>query len=109
VTAFTTGGEIFSSGALNADQGPESIGGAWSHADLSCNECHTPFWSATRMGDRCLECHTDIAEQLATPNSLHAGIAAPETCRKCHRNTAATVRSRADLYPHAESLLPDLT
>ena len=104
--AFASGGDIFSSGPLNADQGAASIGGAWSHADLACGDCHTPFWSATRMGDRCLACHTDIAEQLAQPTSLHAGIASAETCRKCHpehRGSHGTLTLYApDLYPHAE-------
>ena len=106
VMAFASGGDIFSSGPLNADQGAASIGGAWSHADLSCSDCHTPFWSARRMGDRCLECHTDIAGQLAEPASLHAGIASADTCRKCHpehRGSHGPLTLYApDLYPHAE-------
>jgi len=106
VTAFATGGDIFSSGPLNADQGPAPIGGAWSHADLACKDCHAPFWSATLMGDRCLACHTDVAEELATPNSLHAGIASPQTCRQCHPehrgDHAALTLYEPNLYPHAE-------
>jgi len=106
VTALATGGDIFSAGPLNADRGATPVGGAWSHADLACGDCHAPFWTSTLMGDRCLDCHTGIAEELATPNSLHAGIASPETCRQCHpehRGSHATLTLYApDLYPHAE-------
>ena len=106
VMAFATGGDIFSAGPLNADQGPAPIGGAWSHTDLACGDCHTPFWSPTLMGDRCLDCHTDVAEELATPTSLHAGIASPATCRQCHpehRGSHASLTLYApNLYPHAE-------
>jgi len=106
VAAILTGGDIFSAGPLNADPGPTPIGGAWSHADLACNDCHTPFWSATRMGDRCLDCHTDIEEELATPASLHTDVASPETCRQCHPEHkgphASLTLYAPDLYPHAE-------
>ncbi|MCJ7513940.1 MAG: cytochrome c3 family protein, partial [Anaerolineales bacterium] len=106
VMAFATGGDIFSAGSLNADQGPAPIGGAWSHAELACSDCHAPFWSASVMGDRCLDCHTEIGEQLATPTSLHAGIASPETCRQCHPehqgSHASLTLYAPDLYPHAE-------
>jgi len=104
--AVATGGGIFSAGPLNAITGPEPIGGAWSHSDLACNDCHVPFWSAEHMGDRCLACHTDITEGMARPNTLHANLATPANCRTCHpEHRGADVPLtlfEPDLYPHAE-------
>ncbi|HSB89808.1 MAG TPA: cytochrome c3 family protein [Anaerolineales bacterium] len=105
--ALATGGGIFSAGPLNAQSGPTPVGGAWAHADLACSDCHTPFWSNELMGDRCLACHGDVAQELATPNSLHLNLgASAANCRTCHpehrgSDTPLTLYE-PDLYPHAE-------
>jgi len=105
--ALATGGGIFSAGPLNAQSGPTPVGGAWAHADLACSDCHTPFWSNELMGDRCLACHGDVAQELATPNSLHLNLgASAANCRTCHPehrgSDSPLTLYEPDLYPHAE-------
>ena len=106
VTAITSSGQIFSSGPLNAVAGRAPIAGARSHADLECRDCHVPFWSPEHMGDRCLGCHTDVAGEISTPNTLHGNLASPANCRQCHpehRGPGAALTIYApNLYPHAE-------
>ena len=104
---IATGGQIFSSGPLNAISGATQVGGVWTHAELACSKCHTPFWSSERMGDRCLDCHTDVAQELATPNSLHVNVgASAANCRTCHPEHRGgdmpLTLFEPDLYPHAE-------
>ena len=88
VAWVTTGGAMFSPGPLNAQAG-EPLGGVTSHADLQndCRTCHAPFWGTERMADRCLACHTTVADELTRPNSLHGSLlkpGQPRSCRGCH-------------------------
>ncbi len=104
--ALASGGQIFSAGPLNDHPGGQAIAGAWSHADLACADCHVPFWSGEHMGDRCLACHVDVAEEMAHPNTLHAGLATPANCRTCHPEhrgaDSPLTLFEPNLYPHAE-------
>jgi hypothetical protein len=114
-----TGNAIFSPGQLSGETessdspaeaaigslGPGE-GTAASHADLDmeCGACHPAFWSGERMGDRCLDCHTDVQEQIGLESGFHAGYATSANCRDCHTDHRGREASltRVDLrgFPH---------
>ena len=78
--------QIFSPGPLSAANPTGAVlGGVSSHAALgaNCAACHTAPWSNQNMAERCRACHTQIATQLADPNSLH-GMLQANNCRDCH-------------------------
>ena len=81
------GGVLFNPGPLNAQAG-EPKGGVRSHAEIqSCSQCHPAFWSGVRMADLCLECHTEVADEIRTGQGLHAFLLESQaqlTCRGCH-------------------------
>ncbi len=56
------------------------------------------------MGDRCLACHTEVAQEIESDDGLHGGFATPANCRDCHSDHQGVTASltRADLhgYPH---------
>ena len=85
--AFASGGHMFSSGDLSAHIG-ESVGGVNSHAQIpECKACHSAPWESATMADRCLDCHTDIADQMLNVAQLHGAIAKKDpslACRDCH-------------------------
>jgi hypothetical protein len=86
--AFASGSSMFSPGDLNSFQGKQ-IGGVFSHAEIGkeCSKCHTSFWTQEKMADRCIQCHTDVAEQLADTKSLHGILRINDpkmNCRNCH-------------------------
>lgn len=108
--AFASGSQMFSSGALNAQPG-ESMGGVDSHAQIQdCQSCHTAPWERATMADRCLECHTNIADQMRDVAQLHGSIVQKSpsvACRDCHQEHRGASASLTDLgensFPH-ESL-----
>ncbi|MDO8716043.1 MAG: hypothetical protein Q7J73_04475 [Dehalococcoidales bacterium] len=71
--ALVTKQSIFSPGALNAQAAQNAWGGVSSHADISgnCGACHAPPFSTDTMANRCLACHTAVADELTNPLSLH--------------------------------------
>jgi len=82
------GGVIFNPGALNAQAG-DPLSGATSHAGIGglCSACHAPFWGPDWMADRCMDCHAEIAAQLADAQSLHNSLlnnGFPMNCWDCH-------------------------
>jgi hypothetical protein len=82
-----SGGRAFSPGALNAEtRGQVQLGGVSSHADLrgKCSACHTTPWSRQTMADRCLDCHTDVRQQLDAHGPMHGKLANGTLCRSCH-------------------------
>jgi len=86
--AFTSGGMLFSPGALNARAGA-TLGGVNSHAELAgqCNLCHAPFWGSSSMADRCVVCHSDVADQRQDISTLHGMLRLNNptlACRNCH-------------------------
>ena len=105
--AFTSGSQMFSAGALNAQQG-ESLGGVTAHAQIAeCNSCHVAFWESATMAERCATCHTNVAAQLTNASSLHGtmlGANPTISCRYCHpehRGASASL-TEMDLmsFPH---------
>ncbi len=75
---------MFSPGALTAkaEEG-ETLGGVASHAEITaCGTCHQPL--KTKQTSLCLECHTDVQEQLTTANGLHAKLDTTLPCFECH-------------------------
>ncbi|NPA30482.1 MAG: hypothetical protein GXO37_00605 [Chloroflexi bacterium] len=105
------GNTMFSPGPLNAQTGA-ALGGVTSHAELEkeCRACHAPFWSSDRMADRCLRCHTTVAEELPQPDSLHGSLlsgASELTCRGCHTEhrgpDAPLTVLDARTFPHAQT------
>ncbi len=104
---MVSGGAIFSPGELNAERG-EMLGGVTSHSELSrqCSACHVSPWQGASMDDRCLACHTNVADQLPDANTLHGALMSngAVTCRECHsehKGTDAplTTMSTTD-FPH---------
>ncbi|WKZ39575.1 MAG: cytochrome c3 family protein [Anaerolineales bacterium] len=105
--AFASGGQMFSSGALNDQQGRE-LGGVTSHAQIQeCGACHVPFWGRESMADRCIKCHTEIAAQMLTVAELHGIITHKSpalACRDCHPEHRGKTASLTELgkneFPH---------
>lgn len=62
---------------------------ASAHADLDkanlCFSCHA---RGGRMTNLCLDCHTEIAEQVAARRGLHGREARPKECASCHPDHA---------------------
>lgn len=81
---WLTGGQMFSPGALTAkaEEGA-TLGGVTSHAEITaCNTCHQPF--KTEQTVLCLECHTEVQEELTASNGLHAQLNPKTPCFACH-------------------------
>ena len=104
--AAATGNTIFSPGRLSAQGSSGAIRGASSHSDLAkqCAACHPAFWSGDRMGDRCVECHADVGDEIGLGEGFHAGYATTANCRDCHSDHQGREASltRADMrgFPH---------
>jgi len=80
------GGVLFSPGPLTAaSRGSGSLQGFASHAEMErdCVLCHRP-WAGADM-QRCLACHTAVAEQIDTLTGLHGQLQEAESCTRCHR------------------------
>lgn len=105
--AFASGGQMFSPGDLNAQEG-EMLGGVLSHAQIQeCGACHVPFWGREAMADRCIKCHTGIAAQMLTVAELHGIITHKSpalACRDCHPEhrgkTASLTELGKNVFPH---------
>jgi hypothetical protein len=85
LSLFWNGALAFSPGKLSSSGRSEAhAGGFRSHADFEkeCHRCHQPL--KTRQVDLCLECHTPVAEQLATAAGLHSRFAEAWRCDTCH-------------------------
>ncbi len=81
------GGVLFSPGPLNAQTG-EPKGGVRSHAEIQeCGRCHAPFWSVDTMADRCMDCHTQVRDEILNSQGLHGRLVKDQgrlSCRTCH-------------------------
>lgn len=105
--AFISGGKMFSAGSLNAEPG-ELMGGVSSHAQITeCKACHSAPWERETMADRCLGCHTDIAQQMLNVAELHGTVTHKNpalVCRDCHKDHRGETASLTDLgkneFPH---------
>ncbi len=87
VVAFASGGRMFSPGALNAQtHDNRKLGDVTSHAAIggNCSACHAPPWSRDNMASRCLNCHTDVRDEIDTEQALHGRLSNGNQCRTCH-------------------------
>jgi len=98
------GGGLFSPGALNAQTGPQPLGGADSHAVITCAGCHPAPFSGQTMTSLCLACHTDLSQD---PKNFHNVMIAQGKnggCTQCHTDhhgpQAAQTRFDASGFPH---------
>src|SRR5579859_5340543 len=81
------GGSAFSPGPLNAEtRAGAKLGGVSSHAELGgrCSACHGAPWSSTPMAARCLNCHTDVRQEIDAHRSMHGNLSDGMRCRECH-------------------------
>ncbi len=107
LTAWLSGGTMFSPGGLNA-QAREGVtlGGVNSHAALGgdCAACHANPLDSRGMAGRCLDCHTDIQAQLSAPGSLHGALPDGAACLSCHTEhggpSAALTHMNLSEFPH---------
>ncbi len=78
-------GLAFSPGKLTAKSSPGvALKGYRSHADFEkqCGSCHAPL--STSLTTKCLDCHTEVSQQIQTGNGVHSQIAANVECATCH-------------------------
>ncbi|GAB4521532.1 MAG: hypothetical protein Fur0018_02150 [Anaerolineales bacterium] len=76
---------IFSPGPLSAQQkSGVMLGGFTSHADFEaqCKTCHQP--TQRTLAEACLDCHENVAQQIAAQSGAHGRLPDPQTCRTCH-------------------------
>ncbi|MCX7404842.1 MAG: cytochrome c3 family protein [Planctomycetia bacterium] len=81
------GQTLFSPGPLSTrSRGSRELGGVRTHADLThrCSVCHPGITSSQRMGNLCMDCHTDVRQQIEAGDSVHGRIENVLTCRACH-------------------------
>jgi hypothetical protein len=79
------GGGPFSPGRLSAaSPRQEPLAGFTSHADFEaeCSRCHAPWIGSA--ADRCVACHTDVAEQRSARSGMHGRFPESEDCSRCH-------------------------
>lgn len=104
--AAATGNGIFSPGQLSGVTRDGPIAGVASHAELEarCDACHVSPLSDDRMADRCLACHTRVAEEIASGGGLHGRFAGTDDCRACHTDhrgvAAALTIADPAAFPH---------
>ena len=87
VVAVAGGGAMFSPGPLSPKiAAAVPRGNVQSHAELAnnCAACHSPLFRSTTMADRCLVCHDDVKNQIATHVPMHGKIPNAHACRECH-------------------------
>ena len=79
------GGEAFSPGTLTRlAQTGKVMGGYSTHADFEqhCELCHQPL--RTTQAELCLNCHTNVRQQISTQTDIHGKIPSIERCNTCH-------------------------
>lgn len=104
---YARGGLLFNPGPLNAQSG-NTLGGVTSHAEIDdCSTCHTAPWEAATMANRCVVCHTNIAEEMQNAASLHGRLLQGNpglACRDCHSEhrgpNAQLTRIEGASFPH---------
>jgi hypothetical protein len=97
---FTSGGKMFSPGALNAQsRGDVVLGGVRSHAEIAgnCSACHVAPWSGETMATRCLSCHSDVKSQLDEQKPMHGQLTDGMKCRNCHTEHKGPHAAMTDL------------
>lgn len=79
------GGGLFNPGPLTAANTRDTtLEGYRSHAEFEdqCTRCHRP-WLGVEPA-RCLDCHTNLRDQIRTGEGLHGKLENPELCTGCH-------------------------
>jgi hypothetical protein len=100
-----TGGTPFMPGPLSAEHPlDQPLAGFVTHADFEtrCELCHTPFRGPDFA--RCIQCHTNVRDQMTNAQGLHGQIRNPEDCVACHTDhqgrTVSMTRASPDSFPH---------
>ena len=101
-------GLAFSPGPVTAkSRNGVSLAGYISHADFEkqCGKCHDPL--RTNLATKCLECHSNIKEQIQSGEGAHDLIATINECASCHpehhgRNFDPTLAS-FKLFDHSNT------
>ncbi len=93
---------IFSPGQLSDGRGGGLLlAGFASHADFEaqCRRCHQPL--ATTQDRLCLDCHTEVAGQIAAGEGAHGSIEKVAACAACHSDHQGRLFDMlASAYPH---------
>lgn len=106
--AYARGGLMYNPGPLNAQSG-EMLGGVTSHAETGgeCEACHVAPWGSQTMADRCVVCHTSIAEDMRNVATMHGTLTHNDPTLGCwhchpeHRGTEAGLTWMDDAaFPH---------
>lgn len=84
LTIWRQGGLAFSPGALSSNNSDIILAGFSSHADFEeqCSLCHQPLTSL--QAELCMECHSNINEQVNIKDSLHGRLEDVLQCAECH-------------------------
>lgn len=85
LTIWRQGGLAFSPGELSSTGDAEVIlEGYESHADFEkrCSLCHQPLSSL--QAELCVDCHTNIGDQITMQNSFHGRLEDVIRCNECH-------------------------
>jgi hypothetical protein len=85
VTLWRDRGLVFSPGHVSAkSKDGVVIKGYASHADFEkqCSNCHDP--STTTLAEKCLECHMEIEQEIATAQGIHSQLTGVYQCSSCH-------------------------
>jgi len=78
------------------------------HADLEgqCRKCHQPFHKKAQNA-LCLDCHKDVAKDMANKAGFHGRLAAEKSCRECHADhlgrNAKIVKLDEGRFDHRET------
>jgi len=76
---------LFSPGRLSAKSLPGiSYEGFSTHAEfeMECSRCHAPL--STTQDKLCIDCHTEVSEQIARQEGIHGKINQVNRCGNCH-------------------------
>ena len=105
---FVVGAQMFSPGPLTAAHPQHRpLQGFTHHADFEneCGRCHQPLLGPA--AERCLACHTSIADEMKAPTELHAALREADNCVACHPDhlgrAARITRINAHNFPHQEA------
>jgi hypothetical protein len=85
VSLYFDRGLVFNPGKVSAKSiAGVTIKGFSSHAgfEKQCSYCHDPLKST--LATRCLDCHTDIAQQISSKQGVHGQFANGNECAQCH-------------------------
>ena len=84
--AAVKGGVLFNPGGLSAMSSGRVLGGVRSHLETGgrCSACHAAPWEAKKMAARCLDCHTELAQDLQGFHAVMLSESQARPCYACH-------------------------